>query len=315
MAILRDVTPLVEPLSIDEAFLDVGGARRRIGPGRRVAEHLRTRIREETGLAASVGAATTKFLAKIASDLAKPDGLLVVEPGTELDFLHPLPVSRLWGVGPATLAKLDRIGAHTVGDVAALPEATLVTALGGANGRHLHALARNVDPRPVTPVRVAKSIGAEETFERDLHDRDALHREIVRLADKVAGRLRHASHEARTITIKVRFGDFNTITRARTVAESTATSTVIAAVARDLLSSVDVAIGIRLLGISASQLVDAHAAQGVLPLGGVEVPGDASDVAGERRAAVERAVDEVRDRFGDGALRPATLVASPEDDG
>jgi DNA polymerase-4 len=308
MAILRSVTPLVEPLSIDEAFLDVGGARRRLGTGREVAVHLRMRILDETGLTASVGVATTKFLAKVVSELAKPDGMIVVEPGTELEFLHPLPVSRLWGVGPATLAKLERIGARTVGDVAALPATALHSAVGNAAGAHLHALAHNIDDRAVTPEHTAKSIGAEETFPRDLHDRDELHREIVRLADKVTARLRHAGHVARTITLKVRFGTFETITRARTLPDATATSTVVAAIARELLAPVDVGAGIRLIGISASQLGDPQPAQGVLALD------DDTDDAhqDDRRVAVDRAVDAVRDRFGDRAVRPATLVSRRE---
>jgi DNA polymerase-4 len=309
MAILRSVTPLVEPLSIDEAFLDVRGARRRIGTGRQVAEHLRARVRAETGLTASVGVATTKFLAKIVSDMAKPDGMIVVEPGTELDFLHRLPVSRLWGVGPATLAKLERVGARTVGDVATLPDSALHAAVGKAAGAHLHALANNVDERAVVPERVAKSIGAEETFPRDLYERAALHREIVRLADKVTARLRHAGRVARTITLKVRFGSFETITRARTLPEATATSTVVAAVARELLAPVDVADGIRLIGISASQLGEPQPAQGVLA---IDDDRDDTDV-GHRRAAVEQAVDAVRERFGDRAVRAATLVTAPEE--
>jgi DNA polymerase IV len=311
MAILRDVTPLVEPLSIDEAFLDVRGARRRIGTGREVAQHIRERVRSETGLAASVGVATTKFLAKVVSDMAKPDGMFVVEPGTELDFLHPLPVSRLWGVGPATLAKLERIGARTVGDVARLPEAAIVAAVGSASGKHLHALAQNHDERAVVTTRVAKSIGAEETFPRDLHERDALHHEIVRLADKVASRLRQSELVARTLTLKVRFGTFETITRSRTVTEPTATSTAIATVARDLLASVDVSAGIRLIGISGSQLVAPQPTQGVLAFD--DTVHDDPAVDDERRAAVERAVDAVRDRFGDRAVRPATLVHAHEE--
>jgi DNA polymerase-4 len=309
MAILRSVTPLVEPLSIDEAFLDVRGARRRIGTGREVAAHLRTRIRDETGLTASVGVATTKFLAKVVSEMAKPDGMIVVEPGTELQFLHPLPVSRLWGVGPATLAKLARIGAHTVGDVAALPDGALHAAVGKSTGAHLHALANNVDQRAVTPERVAKSIGAEATFPSDLHDREALHREIVRLADKVSARLRHAGHVARTFTLKVRFGSFETITRARTLPDATATSTVVAAVARELLAPIDVHEGIRLIGISASQLGEPQPAQGVLVLD----DGSNDTDRDHRRAAVEQAVDAVRDRFGDRAVTPATLVSTPKE--
>ncbi|HVM40818.1 MAG TPA: DNA polymerase IV, partial [Acidimicrobiia bacterium] len=167
-AVFADVTPLVEGLSLDEAFLDVAGAAHLFGPGPDVARLIRRRVKDEVGLVCSVGVATTKHLAKLASAAAKPDGLLVVEPGTELEFLHPLPVERLWGVGPATRSRLDRIGVKTVGDLAALGEDALVRALGAAHGRHLHALAHNRDPRPVTPSRPTKSISAEETFARDL---------------------------------------------------------------------------------------------------------------------------------------------------
>ena len=188
MAVLRDVTPLVEPISVDEAFLDVAGARRSLGTGPEIGALLRRRIREETGLSASVGAATTKLLAKLASDMAKPDGMLVVEPGTELEFLHPLPVTRLWGVGPATRKRLDRHRVKTVGDLAKLPEATLLRDLGASAGAHLHALAWNRDDRAVEPDRTLKSIGHEETFAQDRTDLDGLERDALRMADAVATR-------------------------------------------------------------------------------------------------------------------------------
>jgi DNA polymerase-4 len=305
MEILRSITPLVEPISLDEAFLDVAGARRRLGDGPAVGRYARTRIKDETGLVASVGVATTKFLAKIASDMAKPDGLLVVEPGEEDAFLHPLPLARLWGVGPATLARLQTIGVRTVGDVAKLPEATLVSALGAAHGSHLSQLAHNIDDRDVTPERATKSIGNEETFPRDVRARAELEREIVRLADRVAGRLRHAGLAARTITLKVRFADFRTITRSRTEPEPTALSTDITAIARKLLAAVDVAEGVRLLGLSGSQLVAPAARQGVLDLG----VDDAHD-GRARRSAVEDAVDAVRARFGADAVGAGSLVTS-----
>ena len=305
MEILRSITPLVEPISLDEAFLDVTGARRRLGDGPAVGRYARTRILEETGLVASVGVATTKFLAKIASDMAKPDGLLVVEAGDEDAFLHPLPLGRLWGVGPATLARLEALGVRTVGDVAKLPEATLVTALGASHGSHLSQLAHNIDEREVTPERVTKSIGNEETFPRDVRSRAELEREIVRLADRVAGRLRHAGLEARTITLKVRFADFRTITRARTEPEPTALSTDITTIARELLAAVDVAKGIRLLGISGSQLVAPAARQGVLDLGA-----DDADDGRARRSAVENTIDAIRARFGADAVGAGSLVTS-----
>ena len=308
MEILRSITPLVEPISLDEAFLDVAGARRRLGDGPTIAADARKRIRDEVGLVASVGVATTKFLAKIASDLAKPDGMLVVAPGEEDAFLHPLPLGRLWGVGPATLARLEALGVKTVGDVAQLPEAAIVAALGAAHGAHLSQLAHNVDERPVTPERATKSIGNEETFGTDVRDRSVLEREIVRLSDRVAGRLRHAGVQARTITLKVRFADFRTITRSRTEAEATALSTDIAATARALLAPIDIGAGIRLLGVSGSQLVPPSTRQGVLDLAGDE--GHDHDDERARRRAVENAVDEVRARFGAGAVGAGSLIST-----
>jgi DNA polymerase-4 len=294
MAILQSITPLVEPLSIDEAFLDVGGARRLLGAPEEIAVLIRRRVHDETGLTISVGVATTKFLAKLASDLAKPDGLLVITPGTERGFLAPLPVTRLWGVGPATRKKLDRMGLRTIGDVAALDESTLQHSLGNSLGAHLHALANNVDDRDVVTDREAKSIGAEETFNADLRDRDACERELVRLTDRACGRMRKESIVARTITLKIRFGNFETRTRARTLPEATDVSTVILATVKELLAEFEVGRGVRLLGVSLSQLAERPTMQPTLDL--------------NRRAAVEDAVDLVRDRFGTGAVRPARLT-------
>ncbi|MDQ1466825.1 MAG: polymerase [Actinomycetota bacterium] len=306
MAILAQVSPLVEQLSIDEAFIDVAGARRMLGSPAEIAATIRRRVLEETGLTLSVGVASTKFLAKLASDLAKPDGVLVVEPGTELEFLAPLPASRLWGVGPATLAKLERIGMRTIGDVAAASEPALVSALGSSLGSHLHALACNDDPRAVVVERDAKSIGAEETFGADLHSVAACERELVRLTDRACARLRDAAVTARTVNLKIRFATFETRTRARTLPEPTDISTVVLDVARDLLREFDVGRGVRLLGVSLSQLDAIASVQASLDLTGDE--GSERSRRTERRAAVERAVDEVRDRFGSRAVRPATLV-------
>jgi DNA polymerase-4 len=305
MAIFHSVTPLVEQLSIDEAFLDVSGARRMLGTGEEIAQIIRSRVRREAELVVSVGVATTKFLAKLASDLSKPDGLLVVPPGTELEFLAPLPVSRLWGVGPATLRRLDRMSVHTIGEVAALPEATLTAALGDSLGRRLRALARNDDPRAVVPEHETKSIGAEETFAVDLTTRDACDREVVRLVDRVTTRLRQANVQARTATLKIRYGNFETKTRSRTVPVATDVSTVFLATARELLDAVDFARGVRLLGVSLSQLEPVAEAQGVLSLDD-DVSQD--DARVERRAAVERAMDAVRDRFGTRSVGPASLA-------
>ncbi|MGZ6953880.1 MAG: DNA polymerase IV [Acidimicrobiia bacterium] len=301
MAILRSATPLVEPLSLDEAFLDVTGAQRLLGSGPDIAAMLRARIRDELGLAASVGVAATKMLAKIASDLAKPDGMLVVELGTELEFLHPLPVRRLWGVGPATQKKLTRLGVSTIGDLAAIPEDTLVRALGEAAGRHLHALAQNRDPRPVEPHRPTKSIGHEETFAADRHDRRGLEQDVVRMADLVGARLREHRFVARTVQLKLRYHDFTTITRAHTLAEPTDLAATIAREARALLDAVDLRAGIRLLGVTALQLDAADAVQGQL---------DFDDGGAARGAdALERTLDAVRARFGTDAVGRAAFAS------
>jgi len=305
MAILGEVTPLVEQLSVDEAFLDVAGARRLLGPPVDVAALIRRRIQDETGLTASVGVASTKFLAKLATELAKPDGLLHVPAGEERAFLAPLPVSRLWGVGPATLHKLERIGLRTIGELAALEPQLLEHALGPSLGAHLHALARNDDPRPVVPEHDAKSVGAEETFGADLRTRSACERELVRLADRVCTRLRRAHLSTRTVTLKVRFGDFETRTRARTLSEPTDVSTVVLETVRELLDEFDPSRGIRLLGVSCSHLHGAAAMQSTLAFDDETA---AQHERTERRAAVERAVDDVRERFGVRAVRPATLV-------
>ncbi len=303
MAILESVTPLVEQLSIDEAFLDVAGARRLLGTGVEIAQLLRARVRAEAGLVASVGVATTKFLAKVASDMAKPDGLLAVEPGTEVAFLAPLPVSRLWGVGPATMKKLDRMAVHTIGDVAALPESALTAALGTALGQKLRSLANNDDPRPVVPEREMKSIGSEETFATDLRTREACDNEIVRLVDRMTVRLRDAGMEARTLTLKFRYANFETRTRSRTLPTATVVSTVFLDTAGELLDAIDCSRGVRLLGVSVSHLTPVAAAQGTLDLGD-----SIDDGKVERRAQVERAVDAVRDRFGNRSVGPASVI-------
>ena len=309
MGILESVTPLVEPISMDEAFLDVSGARRLSGSGPEIAASIRTRVRAETGLTASVGVATTKILAKIASDDAKPDGLRVVAAGRELEYLHPLPVERLWGVGPATQERLARYGVRTIGDLAALPETTLVGALGVAQGHHLHALAWNRDARRVAPGRQVKSVGHEETFPTDVIDRAVLEREILRLADKVAERLRRGSRTARTVQLKLRYADFSTITRSRTLTEPTDLARELAHTATTLLSVVDLGDGIRLLGLSAQQLDSADAVQGSLSF---ESPDD-SDLLDDReeRGRLERSVDAVRARFGADAVVAARSVPSP----
>jgi len=299
MAILHEVTPLVEAISLDEAFLDTTGAARRLGTGPEIGAALRTHIRAETDLTASVGVGTTKLIAKLASDLAKPDGMLVVEPGTETAFLEPLDVTRLWGVGPATRRRLERLGVRTVGDLATIPCDALQRALGRASGAQLYALARNQDDRPVVASRAAKSIGHEETFATDVTDRGQLEAHVDRFAARVATRLREVGVVARTVVLKVRYGDFRTITRSRTVPEPTDLADELAAVGHELLGGVDLRGGVRLLGLSAQQLVASADTQPQLPL--AATPGPDRDARGD----LERAVDDVRRRFGDDAVRRA----------
>lgn len=299
--IFRAFTPVIEPIALDEAFLDVTSVVRLFGPGAEIGATIRGRIRAETGLTASVGVAPNKLLAKLASDDAKPDGMLVIESGTELAFLHAHPVGRLWGVGPATLARLERFGVETIGDLAALPEATLVDALGRAQGAQLHALASGRDDRPVEADRETKSIGQEETFPRDVADREALRREILRMSERVGTRLREHGLAGRTVTVKVRFPDFRTITRSTTADGPFAGSAEIARLAVALLDKVDTAGGIRLLGVTMSNLTNATALQESL----FGEPGPSSD------DAIQSVVDEVRARFGSGALGTAATVDPP----
>ena len=305
MTILRSYTPLVEPISLDEAFLDARGARRLHGTGPEIGVEIRGRVRDETGLTASVGVGTTKLVAKLASELAKPDGLLVVDPGTEAGFLSPLDVGRLWGVGPATARRLARLGVRTVGDLAALPTTALETALGRAHGGQLAALARNEDHRPVEPSRRAKSIGHEETFATDVTDRVALTRDVLRFAERVSTRLRASGMLARTVQLKARYGDFTTITRSRTLPEPTELAEDLAHVGRQLLDEIEVRPGLRLLGLSAQQLVTSGEAQPRLPL---DVP---TGLDRDRRGELERAVEDVRRRFGDDAVTRAPKPAPP----
>jgi len=320
MRILHSFTPLVEPIASDEAFLDVAGAVRIHGTGPECATAIRARVHDETGLVASVGVARTKLLAKLASDLAKPDGLLVVEPDAELEFLHPLPVERLWGVGPATRQRLAAYGVVTVGDLAALPEHTLVGAVGGAQGRHLHALAWNRDDRPVEPTRVAKSIGHERTFPTDLTVVAELERHVVRLADDVASRLRGSGRVGRTVALKVRYASFRTITRSRTLPEPTDFAGDIASAAIELLREVpDLVVGVRLLGVSMLQLSVPRPRQP--DLFGASSDGGSSSHAGEPtgpratrddRRALEHTLDAVRSRFGrDAVVSASSRVEHP----
>lgn len=306
-AVFDDTTPLVEGLSIDEAFLDVGGLRRLVGSPRHIAERLRATVRERVGLAITVGVARTKFLAKVASGVAKPDGLLVVAPDAELAFLHPLPVERLWGVGKATSAKLRARGITTVAEVAGLPEAVLVSMLGPAAGRHLHALAHNRDPRPVQVGRRRRSIGSQHALGRARalrgHDPDAVDAVLVSLVDRVTRRLRAAGRVGRTVTLRLRFDDFTRATRSHTLPRPTDRTDTILEVARDLLAAARPLIhqqGLTLVGVAVANLDDADAIQLVLPFD------HRSRSAGGR--ALDAALDEVQSRFGTAALTRAVLL-------
>ncbi len=311
-AVLMSFTPLVEGIALDEAFLDVTGGRRLWGEGPVIAAAIRAGVLADTGLACSVGVAASKFLAKLASEAAKPRtgppgsspapglGVKVVAPGSELAFLHPLPVGALWGVGPATQRRLDRFGIRTVGDLAAMPVSTVTGALGEAQGRHLHALAWARDERAVEPDRAVKSIGHEETYATDHFSLDGLRTEALRMSDAVGNRLREADVAGRTVTLKVRFADFRTVTRSRTVPRPLDSGAAVARVAAELLEAVDPSPGVRLLGVSVTNLVPRPGEQLRL--------GDDGGPIGEREPAVARAVDEVRRRFGDDAVGPATLL-------
>lgn len=299
MEVLRSITPLVEPLSLDEAFLDVAGAGRRLGSPRQIAELIRARVADEQGLPCSVGVATTKFVAKLASSRAKPDGMLVIPAQAVVQFLHPLPIGALWGVGERTEEALTRLGLHTIGDIAATAESTLISSLGPAAGAHLYALAWGRDARSVVPNEPDRSVGAEETFARDVADDRVVHRELLRLSERCGERLRAAGHVGRTVSIKVRFADFTTITRSRTLTEPTDSSRVLYDTARGLFDALDrKGALIRLVGVRAEGLREAIDTPHQLALAG----GD-----DEWRAA-EKAVDLAAARFGSGAIRPATLV-------
>ncbi len=259
MAALRDLSPLVEPISLDEAFVDLAGEPSHdLSPAgvRAIAESLRAEIRDRTHITASVGAASSKLLAKIASEQAKPDGLLVVEPGTELDLLQPLPVRALWGVGPATAGRLTRLGIRTVGDIERVTQAELVDVLGEAHGRSLHRLARAEDDRPVSSERESKSISVEDTFDRDVTDPSLLSALVERMAARVTARLVESGLSGRTVTLKVRLHDFTTLSRSTTLPAPTDDARVVSRLAAGLFAEIDTSAGIRLLGVGVSGLAD-----------------------------------------------------------
>jgi DNA polymerase IV len=297
--VFERTTPLVEGLSIDEAFLDVGGLRRLVGPADAIAMQLRRDVRDAVGLPITVGVARTKFLAKVASAVAKPEGLLVVPPDRELEFLHPLPVEALWGVGPVTAGKLHDRGINSVGEVSELPEGALVAMLGKAAGPHLHALAHNRDPRPVQVGRRRHSIGSQHALGRAPKSAEDVDAAVVAIVDRVTRRMRAAGRVGRTIMLRLRFDDFSRATRSHTLAQATAQTRTILDAVRDLLATATPTIerqGLTLIGISVANLHDDTAVQLALPF--------------ERRSgrALDAALDEVRDRFGSSAVTRAVLL-------
>lgn len=301
MEIFRSVTPHVEPLSLDEAFLDVSGALRRLGSPRRIAEQIRATVATEQRITCSVGVASTKFVAKLASSRCKPDGLLVVPADQAIDYLHPLPVSALWGVGEKTAAHLDQLGLRTVGQLAHTPLATLQRGLGPAAGRHLHELAWGRDPRRVVSEHVEKSIGAEETFGVDVDDTHVIVRELLRLSEKTGRRLRAGSAAGRTVVLKVRFADFATITRSRTLREPTDVGQEIYAAARGLYDALRLERArIRLVGVRVEGIVDGGARHRQLAL----------DERAEDWRDAELAADRAVARFGPASVRPASLIGA-----
>ncbi|KJK50570.1 DNA polymerase IV [Lentzea aerocolonigenes] len=297
--VFRDTTPLVEGISIDEAFLDVGGLHKIVGAPELIARRLRAQVLAEVGLPITVGVARTKFLAKVASGVAKPDGLLVVPADGELEFLHPLPVERLWGVGKVTAAKLHNLGIRTVGEVAALGETDLVLILGKAAGRHLHALAHNRDPRPVQVGRRRRSIGSQRALgrrERTPEDLDVI---LASLIDGVTRRLRDAHRACRTVVLRLRFADFTRATRSHTVIHPTSDTALLLSAARQLLTAALPEIaerGITLLGVSLTNLGNEDTIQLMLPFDD-HTPG-----------ALDATLDRLKDRFGSSSVTRAALL-------
>jgi DNA polymerase-4 len=301
--VFEQTTPLVEALSIDEAFLDVGGLRRLSGSSREIAARLRRDVRERVGLPITVGVARTKFLAKVASGVAKPDGLLVVPPDGELAFLHPLPVERLWGVGRVTAGKLRDRGITTVGDVARLGEAALVAMLGRAAGRHLHALAHNDDPRPVEVGRRRRSIGSQRALGRSPRSPEALDAVLAGLVDRVTRRMRAGGRVGRTVVLRLRFDDFSRATRSHTLPRATAQTRTVLAAVRGLLAAAMPVVerqGVTLVGVAVGNLDDDGAIQ-------LELPFDRHS-----RSALDAALDGVRDRFGSASVTRAVLLGRDE---
>ena len=303
--IFDDTSPNVEGLSIDEAFLDVTGLLRLVGPDAVIAKRLRERVSSEVGLALSVGGGSTKFLAKVASAVCKPDGLLIVPAGGELDFLHPLPVGRLWGVGPVTEAALLNLGIHTVGEVASLTPAVLETKLGKASGRHIYALANNLDPRSVVVGRRRRSIGSQRSFPAGSIDRHEARHIMLEVVERVARRLRTGSRVGRTVVLRIRFADFTNATRSRTLTESTNETATVLSTSLELLDGVWPEVvdrGVTRLGVAVSGLEDDDAIQLTLPF------------SKHDHQRLDAAVDSIRDRFGIASMTRAPLVGRPVGD-
>jgi len=299
METFRSVTPVIEPLSLDEAFLDVSGAVRLMGSPAVIGQHVRDTVHDEQGITCSVGVAPTKFVAKLASGLAKPDGMVVVPRDEVVPFVQQLPVGALWGVGERTEEALQRLGLRTVADIAHTPLATLVRGLGDATGHHLHELAWGRDPRPVEREQREKSIGSDQTFDYDIDDATEISRRLLALSERTAARMRAAGLTGRTVTLRVRFSDFTTITRSRTLREPTDSGRTIHEAAVGLFDALGLQRArIRLVGVRLEKLVDAAQA----PIQGV---------IGEREHGwreADRAVDRARSRFGSGSVRPASLI-------
>jgi DNA polymerase-4 len=349
-AIFEAVTPLVEGISLDEAFLDVTGSRHLLGDEASIAAGIRQQVADELHLTCSVGVGRTKLMAKLASKAAKPHatrteitpgrGVVVIAPERELEFLHPLPVRALWGVGPVTGRRLDSLGVACVGDIAALPPGALERYLGPALGAHLTALSRGEDPRPVVPQQVAKSIGHEETFGSDLWDRGDLHRHLIRMVDASATNLRQSQLAARTISVKIRFADFTMVSRSHSMDSSIDATPAIGAVAAALLDSVELSQGVRLLGVSLAGFGDPDAGLQLsldlgagLPVGGVAGPNHSSAADGsglgggdtgsglarahdeaeriqQSWGSVTAAIDAIRARYGGSSVGPASLIGA-----
>ncbi|MGD1011037.1 MAG: DNA polymerase IV [Acidimicrobiales bacterium] len=323
-AIFEVFTPLIEPISLDEAFLDVSGGHLLFGSSLEIAQAIRSRVREDLKLSCSVGIARCKLLAKMASKAAKPvasaggtipgPGIVVIPPEQELEFLHPRPVSELWGVGPRTAERLAGYGISTIGDLARIDPAHLSHLVGRAAGAQLHDLAWARDPRAVVPDRPAKSVGHEETFATDLHDPEKLRLEVVRLADSVSGRLRESRLAGRTVTLKLRFGDFKTITRSQSLRRPVASSAELVKIAASLLAEAEIQSGVRLVGVSVSSLEARGEGEGeqLRFWESSDAGADRSDWASAAHSDLDAAVDAIRARYGKASVGITALAESPE---